>query len=165
MGYEIGIDGYPLDPRPAEEQERERQRAFYRQINRLERRWRAGDLVAPSEAAQLCRHYQQPPPKWLVDAVTRLINERMSDAEKRDRHAFAIHFTRWEAVKELRERRDQLLEEHGDDRGKRWEKIWRHVADALGCKEETVRSSYRLIKAAGGEHATLESYRCAVRKK
>jgi hypothetical protein len=89
----------------------------------------------------------------------------MPNAEKRDRRALRTHLLRYEAVKELRERRDQLLEEHGDDRGKLWDKIWRHVADALGCKEETVRSSYKLINAAGGEHATLESYRCAVRER
>jgi hypothetical protein len=168
--YGCDINGYPLDPDhpwnwPAGEQEREHQRDFARRLDWLERHWRAGDSPAVAEAARLCRLFRQPPPPWLVDAIAGLVDQHMPDAERRDRAALAIHMARWEAVRELRERRHQQLEQFNDDRGRLWEKIWRHVADVLGCGEEAVRRSYRLIKAAGGENATLESYRCALRQR
>jgi hypothetical protein len=165
--YGCDINGYPLDPNhpwnwPTGEQEREH---IARRLDLLEHDWRRGDLLAAAEAARLCRLYRQPPPPWLVNAIATLVDQHMTDAEKRDRRAFDDHRDRWEAVRELRERRHQRLEQFNDGRGMRWEKIWRHVADVLGCGEEAVRRSYRLIKAAGGEHATLESYRIAVRQR
>jgi hypothetical protein len=173
--YGCDINGYPLDPDhpwnwPAEEQEREHQRAFARRLDLLGHDWREGDLLAAAEAARLCRLYRQPPPPWLVDAIAALVDQHMTDAEKRGRRALAIHLARWEAVKELRERRQQLLEEHGDDRGTSWERVWPAVSDILNNtaaagSEETVRASYKLIQDAGGERAMLESYRLALRQR
>jgi hypothetical protein len=168
--YGCDIKGYPLDPYhawnwPAAAQEQQHERAFARRLDLLEQDWRRGDLLAAAEATSLCQLYRQPPPPWLVDAIAALIDQHMTDAEKRHRRAFDEHRNRWEAVRELRARRYPLREQFEDERGMRWEKIYRHVAEVLGCGEEAVRHSYRLIKAAGGEHATLESYRIAVRQR
>jgi hypothetical protein len=163
--YTCDINGYPLD-RSEEEQKRECRRAFNRRMYLLERDWRAGDLPAAAEAARLCWLHRQPLPEWLADAVAALVDRGMTDAEKRDRRALAIHLARWEAVKELRERRQQLLEEHDDDCGTSWERVWPAVSDILAAgSDETVRASYKLIQGAGGECATLESYRLALRQR
>jgi hypothetical protein len=99
----------------------------------------------------------------LEDAFAALVVQHTPDAEKRDRRAFNNHRKRWEAVRELRERQQQILEQFNDDRGKTWETRWKAVSEILDGTEaagspETVRASYKLIETAGGEHATLESY-------
>jgi hypothetical protein len=173
--YRYDKNGYPLDldhpwTRPAEEQEREHQRAFAHRLDQFERNWRAGDLVAPAEAARLCRLYQQPIPRWLENAFATLVVQHMPNDEKRDRRAFNNHRRRWETVRELGERQQQLLEQFNDDRGKTWEMRWKAVSEILDGTEaagspETVRASYKLIEAAGGEHASLESYWTLVGRK
>jgi hypothetical protein len=165
--------GYPLDPnnlwnRPEEEQARARERTFGGYMYLLKCNWRAGDITAPAEAVRICALYRQPPPPWLVDAVAATVDQRMDDAEKRNRRGLAIHMTRWEAVEELRERRHELFERHnGDDRGTSLERSFAAVAEGLAKTEArggepAIEASYKLIRRAGGEHTTLESYRLAL---
>lgn len=147
----------------------------------LEPKCRAGDGLAIAEAVRSCRLYKQPPPDWLVDAVAKLADRSMSDQERRLRHAFAIHRERWEAVIELQERRHELVARKRelrkldpyadiDDPGETLEKSFAAVSERLANHDaagsaETICASYYLIEAAGGEHATLDSYRLAIRQR
>jgi hypothetical protein len=167
------VNGYPLDPnhpanRPEEEQARERKRLFSRRMYLLERDWRAGDATAIAEGVRECRLAQQPPPRWLADAVAAWIDRQMDAAEKRSRRDLAIHMKRWEAVTELRERRHDLLEQYGDDRGTSLERCYVAVSELraeAGVSDETIKASYNLIQNAGGERTTLESYKLAVQQR
>jgi hypothetical protein len=161
----IGPDGWPVDS----EAERRRQQRDLGGIMLLAySRWRAGDTTAIAEAvraliqdvgdargAEVAEQWW-----WLVDAVAQLVDQRMPDDEKRFRREFAEHWSRWEAVTELHQRRNELLA-HGDDRGKSLEKCYVAVAETTGDGYKAVKESYRLIERAGGEHVTLESFRRA----
>ncbi|MGC2338824.1 MAG: hypothetical protein WA625_24145 [Pseudolabrys sp.] len=75
----------------------------------------------------------------------------MSGLEKRRRRQDMVHFTRFDAVTELRERRHGLLAQHNDDRGSTWEKCYAAVAELLeGTKaagtEGTIKASYQYVK-------------------
>jgi hypothetical protein len=155
--YKHDKNSYPIDL------DHEHQRAFTQRLDQFKRNWQAGDLVAAAEAVRLCRMYRQPIPRWLEDAFADLVVRHIPDAEKRDRRTLNIHRKRWEAVQELRERQQQLLEQFNDDRGTTWEKRWKAVSEILDGTEaagspETIRASYKMIEAAGGEHTTLDSY-------
>jgi hypothetical protein len=77
-------------------------------LEHCERAWRAGVLMAISEAVATCRMYCEPPPEWLAEAVAGLVHRRQTAAEKRRHWENYIHYARWDAVKELRERADEL---------------------------------------------------------
>jgi hypothetical protein len=151
---------------------------FQQETSSLRAKCCAGDGPAIAEAVRLCRLYKQPPPKWLEDAVVKLADQSMPDQERRLRRDFANHRERWEAVVEVRERRHELMASKRElrkldpdadieDSGETLEKCFAAVAKVLANTDaagsaETVRASYRLIEAAGGEHATLDSYRLAI---
>jgi hypothetical protein len=159
----IGPDGWPVDS----EAERRRQQQDLGGIMLLAySRWRAGDTTAIAEAvraliqdvgdargAEVAEQWG-----WLVDALEQLVDRRMPDEEKRVRREFEEHWFRWEAVTELYQRRLELLA-HGDDRGKSLEKCYNAIAENTGDSYKAVKESYRLIRRAGGEHVTLESYK------
>jgi hypothetical protein len=160
----IGNDGWPVEPElPRDplftEAEEEARRAW---LATLEGRWRAGDTTAIARAVRELLVHQPPPlpEEWwcLVEAVEQLVDQRMPDDEKRVRREFDNHRHRWEAVDELYRRRFELLG-HGDDRGRSLEKCYEAVSEKIGENYETVKSSHQLIRAAGGERATLESYK------
>jgi hypothetical protein len=188
------------------------EREFQREISSpgWKARCCAGDAPAIAETLRLCGLYKQPPPDWLVDAAAVKLADSMPDQERRLRHAFATHRERWEAVSELRERRDALksrsleqreelrrglrnigselrkelhderreelreqrelleplfLEWAIDDRGESLNKAFAAVAEAFACSEDTVEASYKLIEDAGGQDATLDRYRLAIRQR
>jgi len=150
------------------------ERMFRNEMSRLTPKCRAGDGPAIAEAVYRCRVHKQPPPDWLADAVAKLADRRMPDQERRLRHVFATHRERWEAVVELRECSDALkacsIELRNDDRGKTLEKCFAAVSEALANTDaagsaETIKASYYLIQHAGGEDATLDSYRLAIRQR
>lgn len=142
----------------------------------LEEQWRRGDTTAISRAVHeliveyhrriVAEHLPDQPDEWwwLLDAVTQLVDQRMPDDEKRTRREFDLHQRRWEMVVELRERRYELLE-RGDDRGMSLENCFVAVAECEEAEggEVAVKRSYYLIEAAGGERATLESYKLCAR--
>jgi len=109
------------------------------------------EYLAPYRAAVASIHRQ-------MDALEQLVDRRMPDEEKRVRREFEEHWFRWEAVTELYQRRLELLA-HGDDRGKSLEKCYNAIAENTGDSYKAVKESYRLIRRAGGEHVTLESYK------
>jgi hypothetical protein len=133
-----------------------------------EARWQAGDITAVARAIQECHRAKQPPPWWLVDAAKTLTVAAMAEKEKRLRRDWNIHQRRWEALTELRDRRDEFAE-RGDDRGATWERAREAVSDLLkGSAAEgsadAIKRSYDLVQVAGGADATFESYKKKLRR-
>jgi hypothetical protein len=105
----VGLDGGPANlndrrapPRAAEQIYGERLRVF-------KRSWDDGSLAALADAVQLCRQWEIPLPDWVADGVQRMLAEpklcaKLMATERRNN----IHYTRWDAVRELRDRRGEL---------------------------------------------------------
>lgn len=119
LHWEIGVDGFPVDPEhPANTTTIEKafaQRAARRHQANLKRikaaaegnRW---DAVAVG--VRYCRESHEVPPQWLVSAVERLAQHATNPPPKRGRGRprkpanAAIHLKRWELV-------DHLIHQHG----------------------------------------------------
>jgi hypothetical protein len=160
--YLYGEDGWPLSgPSDAA--------LTHAAATRLERdlqaalaRWSGGDLTAFAEAVACLVRLGRAPP-WMLRASDELVERAMAEDEKRARREWDIARARWEALVELRERSRELSESFGDDRGATWEKAREAVSEVLRGTEAagsaaSVKASYDLIEAAGGERATFESY-------
>lgn len=127
-----------------------------------EKAWRSGLRLAVADAVEICRLYRQAPPDWLADAVATTITQSMTKIEKRRRHEDMKHYTRWDAVAELRQRRHELLQLSrsvplpgghfvDDDRGSTWEKCFIAVSKLLegteaAGSEATIKASYQYVK-------------------
>jgi hypothetical protein len=143
---------------PEDTPEQRRRRLFWRFMFEQQLAWIAGDTLAITKCLLTCRIHHEPLPRWLADATIALICNRMPAAEQQQQSDFAMHKIRWEAVRELHERHMTL------------EECRPVAADMLAGTEaagagDTIRDSYRLIERAGGERATLDSYRAAVRRR
>jgi hypothetical protein len=172
--------GYELLAKPPdhgqETLEQKRKRVFWRLMFGCQLAWEAGDSLAIARAVRVCRIFHELLPRWLTRATMELVDCRMSPAERREQSALVIHTMRWRAVTglrdpkrwpydrgELSQRRKKLLV--GAPK-LTWEKCWSGAAEILDGTEAcgsaaTIRASYMLIKHAGGERTTLESYRAA----
>ena len=80
------------------------ERFFSRRMSEHEANWRKGNASALTLAVELCGAHSQPLPKWLRDAVCGFIEAKRPRMKKQDR----IHYTRWDAVMEARERKEEL---------------------------------------------------------
>lgn len=84
-----------------------------------ERAWRAGSIPALVDAIILCHEEQTPIPLWLAQATIALIGMLFEgkSLQRRGRNGKAtaryknaqIHYARWDAVCELKDRRDELI--------------------------------------------------------
>jgi hypothetical protein len=158
---ELDKDGWPVRPTAAED-EHARERAFERNMRSAYERWRGGDLTAYIYARRLCWERRQAGPRWLLDAGAELLERAMAEDEKRARREWLNHRERWEGVAELR-RLGPELSRLGDKRGANLKSTRAAVSKALEGSDAhgsdaTVKYSYELIEAAGGENATYESY-------
>jgi hypothetical protein len=164
-------DGWPVDVTFADDPAVEHER-FQQAMRSLQARWRAGDLTAFDEAISECWRRREAPEKWLKEASAEIVRLAMAEEEKRARRKWDIHRRRWEAVSELRERRHELFERFGDDRGTSLERARHAVSemflekdDEAKGSEPTIRYSYELVEEAGGERATFEDYKAVLRKR
>lgn len=118
--------------------------------------WKAGDLLAPAKALDVCESLGKPPPRWLVEAVLAVTERNLSDAERRQFSDLLRHMSRWRAVKRRHDRGDVS-----------WEVAYEETAamsrgTGFEGEADTMAYSYKLIQAAGGENATLVTYRRAL---
>jgi len=128
---------------PANDRDRDRQEVYQRTIGSFRAAWAAGVDVAVAEALHCCRRSRQVPPGWLVDAVTQLVTERPRETAKL-RHRYAmdkVHYARWDAVNELRERKSELAQ------GETWLLAYEAASKML-----------RGTEARGSPHAMKTSY-------
>jgi hypothetical protein len=107
--WEIGPDGCPTDPRHPcyRAKSRTPQQLHNDYLEALER---DRGLPALLEAMQWCSRNQLPPPDWVWIRMSELLANparltKLLKAARRDRR---IHLPRWQLVKELQERRDEL---------------------------------------------------------
>lgn len=106
--WEIGLDGYPTDPRHPcyRAKSRTSQQLHDDYLAALQR---DGRLTALRDAIGWCRRHQLPLPDWAADCVLMLLQEpkrlaKMIGADRRNR----IHLARWDLVAELRDRHAEL---------------------------------------------------------
>jgi hypothetical protein len=102
----------------------------------------AGAPEAVADAMRLCREFSKSPPPWLVEAVSTLAGHVADDKAKRKWDM--IHFERWDAVRELRDRKGE--------RGipTTWDECYEEAAALLGVSAATVKASYQRVR----EHMT-----------
>ena len=96
--WEIGLDGYPTDPRHPcyRAKSRTSQQLHDDYLAALQR---DGRLTALRDAIGWCRRHQLPLPDWAADCVLMLLQEpkrlaKMIGADRRNR----IHLARWDLV-------------------------------------------------------------------
>ena len=117
-----------------------------------ERAWRESSLgLIVVDAVEICASYGRPPPRWVIEAVASLADAGMTQSEKNRRQQDTIDLMRWEAVKELRERRKELYHQMGDDRGHTWDNAYAAVSEMLertpaACGEDAVKTSYKYVE-------------------
>lgn len=179
---DIGPDGLPTDPEDPWRKcydgkggdfdfEADR-RAFVDQLlQKCERAFREGSLPALADAIDLCREHGRPLPAWATEGALACVAFTFRRARRPDRltgrnatlgaqHQQNMnHLTRWDAVKELRERQPELA-----DIAETWIETFDEVAemlagtDAEGCPD-TVRHSYRVVeRARRGDNFTGRFY-------
>jgi hypothetical protein len=106
--------------------------------------------LAIIDALVLCESCRRPPPAWLVEAVAQLVDTSTTPLERKRRRELMIHFARWDAVRELCDRRDEF-EECGDDRARTWENRYAAVSElfegtlAAGVPD-TIKASYQFVQ-------------------
>lgn len=142
------------------ETELERARAAFvtDQLRACENAWREGSLPALAKAIQLCHRYERPLPAWAVHGALAAVSAQFdaSTAGRRGRLANRkvahqqdmIHYARWDAVKELRDRREEL-----GGIASTWEEAYAAVAELLegteaAGSEATIKRSYQLVERA-----------------
>jgi hypothetical protein len=150
--------------------ERWRQKQFQRQMERCRSAWGTGVSLAVAEAVAWCRIYGYPPPEWLDIAVLIAIGRPQSKEDAKRYHDDLIDFTRWSAVKELREQAVELCEHALRRRpGERTEMEllliggWRPSAAAgeqisLDVCFDAVSKALKGTAAQGGSSAVKQSY-------
>jgi hypothetical protein len=112
--------------------------------------------LAIAEAVSLCACCQVPPPLWLAEAVAKLANDRMDDAERRNRRDLTLHKTRWAAVRQVMKLRAPASVEDC------CAEVSEAFADSpLAGGDDAIRASYYLIEESSGDLTTLESYQRA----
>ena len=130
-------------------------------LSRCEKAYHSGLLLAVAEAVEICHMWRQPPPRWLVDAVTTTVRNRMTKIEKKRRRQNMIHYTRWLEVKELRARRHELG-------GMTWDECYAEISEFLEGTElagsaATIKDSYVYVQGelkAGRTGPFLITRRC-----
>ena len=134
----------------------------------LEARWRAGNLTAFARAIYEC-WLRLRTDKWLVQTPPMLsaaLCRKTSGAPARlGRASNAMG-----GVAELRERRYELFDRFKDDRGTSWERAREAVSEILeksgaAGSASAIKASYEPVEAAGGAHATFESYKELLRER
>ena len=131
---------------------RDASKAFVeRELRALEKAYRDGHPGAAAAAIQLC--VSRPLPAWLSTVVLEALRVR---TVKRGRLANPqtemrqnrIHYTRWDAVRELQDRKDDL-----SDIASNQEERYAAVSELLkgteaAGSEETIKKSYLLVENA-----------------
>ena len=145
--WEIGDDGWPTSPdHPANRDEgrtitrqQHLEQLHAREVARLERVFLAGDKSSLAEVVLLCGKCERPLPHWAVVAIIEALKGSRFKGEK--------HYTRWDAVRELRERKEELA-----SLGYKatWEAAYENAAEMLKGtaaqgEPEAIKKSYEMI--------------------
>jgi hypothetical protein len=166
----FGVDGWPRGGPDAEMTARIEEVRFKRDMEAALERWRGGDPVAGADMMLLYwRRYPERLPRFFVEVVEALAERARAEDERRAEREFRVARIRWEELTELHERRHELARA-GDHRGMTMKAAREAVSKALRGTEArgaagAIKYSYDLIEAAGGEHATPQSYQQELRRR
>jgi hypothetical protein len=169
------VDGLALVSRPISEDWFEgktpeeidwqvRTRQFWKYMFEQQLAYQAGDPIALSRALTAYSTSGKQAPLWLIGALVQFHIKHTPEAAIRRLSQFEIHQERWQAVRICRGLQP------GSKRPRAWARCWPAASellvktDARGG-EDTIFASYKLIQAAGGENATPESYKAALRRR
>lgn len=163
--WEIGIDGHPVSPdHPSNRDKRTveeiDEHIFRREMRNCERAWMDGNnFKALSKAVSICGT-ERPLPAWVSKAVLSQLDAHFngrSAGKKRGRTGNAkaanrqnqIHFARWDAVVEIKDRWNEIAEK-GDGRFS-LEKAFAKASEILASSEaagddEAIKKSYQLVQ-------------------
>jgi hypothetical protein len=146
---EIGPDGWPTDPNHycyrATVGTVEQLHASY--LGALARGWDDGSLSALMNAVKHCRQNNLPLPHWAANDVLRTLanpDRRLAGADRRNR----IHYTRWDMVHELRDRRQELA---ASGYRPTWPEAYENASQALSGtaaagSPEVIKKSYQKVE-------------------
>jgi hypothetical protein len=106
--------------------------------------------LAVVDALALCASHRRPPPLWLVEEVAQLVEASTTPIDKKRRRHDMVHLARWDAVKELCDRRDEF-EERGDDRARTWDNRYVAVSELFegtpaAGEPDTIKASYQFVE-------------------
>lgn len=139
-----GVDGNPIN------QERSQlvsSRPFYvRELECLERAYADGSNSALAAAVKLCGVSRQPLPKWVSNGVLLALKEKNTGKRGRPTND-QTHYIRWDAVRELRDRREELADTYKPT----WEAAYQYVSDMLRGTEaqgepHSIEASYKKVE-------------------
>jgi len=145
--------------------ETERRAGFERELRHMEQAWRAGVADALTDAVAWCECFGEPPPRWVSQGVLALVAGHVGEQKgpgrlgnvKATRRQDMIHFARWDAVTECRDRKGQ--------RGipTTWPECYAAVSEMfVGTEaegaEETMKASYQLVARRMREGDDLRYY-------
>jgi hypothetical protein len=128
-------------------------------LSALARGWDDGSLSALVSAVQWCQRNNLPLPGWATKAVMQMLSApnrvaKLAVADRRNR----IHATRWDMVRELRDRRHELKISHRMPDGSKsegykptWDAAFGYVSEALAGTEaagspDVIKKSYQLVE-------------------
>jgi hypothetical protein len=122
-----------------------RARRCVEELAACEQAYHAGVVEAVSEAMLVCEYYGCSPPRWLVDAVIKLVNVRTTPAERNARREAMLHYERYGAVQELWERTLDG-ETFGGERLRNMDDVYAVVAEHYGVSDKSIQRSYLIVK-------------------
>jgi hypothetical protein len=182
---EIDVSGHPTDPnnpwsqdRPSLAERRDASRNV--ELQRLERVWREERKIeALAAALVLCSEGRVALPEWAAIGVQQVLATLISATPD-----YMMHYTRWDLVSELRDRKAELFERQRheapklrklDPKGEKygeprydlqptWDAAYENASKALaGTKYEgsadTIKKSYQLIERLFNSGGRLYSIR------
>jgi hypothetical protein len=123
------------------------------ELRRLERAWHDGSCRALAKAVLLCRQCNCPLPDWTVHAVLALIttrgkqfrsgNQTHEEWERQN----AIHYVRWDMVRELRDRKEDLAYIIDPTWDSAFEQVSKHLqGKAEAGSPDAIKKSYQFVE-------------------
>jgi hypothetical protein len=108
--------------------------------------YRVGNLEAIVAAMTWCETYGGVPPRWLSDAVARLVDLRTTSAERDAQREAMLHYERYDAVQELLAR--SLRGERQFDGGplRNIADIYVRVAEYYGVSDKAIERSCSVVR-------------------
>jgi hypothetical protein len=146
---------------PPEVERQEELRRYWGFMFQQQLEWQSGNPFALAMAVEACSMLGKSPPPWIGSAIFQFISQHAPALAKRPLADFERDRARWQAVKLLRVRMV------GGKRPLSWEKCFPAAAELLagtaagGISGDTIKKSYGLVQAAGGEGMTLKTYKAA----
>ena len=134
---------------------------FEGKLAMCERAWQAGNFPVLIDAIILCARYGRPPPQWATianlevlieryEGITRKKRGRIGSVPKNEYRQRQIHYERWDAVRELRDRKAELKDVGCEPT---WDAVYENASRILKCtyaagSPDVIKRSYQMVQRA-----------------